>query len=67
METRSASLFSASLFSGAHSEVDYVAWNVEHPTHPELRCSSSQKDRRIVFRDARRISRALSVYLAIVM
>ncbi|KAH9988415.1 WD40-repeat-containing domain protein [Russula vinacea] len=47
METRSASLF-----SGAHSdEVDYVAWN---PTHPELFCSSSQKDRRIVFWDARR-------------
>ncbi|KAF8480384.1 hypothetical protein DFH94DRAFT_742485 [Russula ochroleuca] len=53
METRSASLF-----LGAHSdEVDYVAWN---PTHPELFCSSSQKDRRIVFWDARRISRALS-------
>ena len=52
METRSASLF-----SGAHSdEVDYVAWN---PTHPELFCSSSQKDRRIVFWDARRMSRAL--------
>src|SRR5216683_4852105 len=49
METRSASLF-----SGAHSdEVDYVAWN---PTHPELLCSSSQKDRRIVFWDARRMS-----------
>jgi THO complex subunit 3 len=51
METRSASLF-----SGAHSdEVDYVAWN---PTHPELFCSSSQKDRRIAFWDARRMSRA---------
>ncbi|KAH9017948.1 hypothetical protein EDB85DRAFT_1874170, partial [Lactarius pseudohatsudake] len=37
METRSVSLF-----FGAHSdEVDYVAWN---PTHPELFCSSSQKD-----------------------
>ncbi|KAH9036036.1 WD40-repeat-containing domain protein [Lactarius deliciosus] len=46
METRSASLF-----SGAHSdEVDFVAWN---PTHPELFCSSSQKDRRIAFWDAR--------------
>jgi THO complex subunit 3 len=45
---------SASLFSGAHSdEVDYVAWN---PTHPELFCSSSQKDRRIAFWDARRMS-----------
>jgi hypothetical protein len=50
METRSASLF-----SGAHSdEADYVAWN---PTHPELFCSSSQKDRRIVFWDARRMFR----------
>src|SRR5882762_2735673 len=50
METRSASLF-----SGAHTdEADYVAWN---PTHPELFCSSSQKDRRIVFWDARRMSR----------
>ena len=48
METRSASLF-----SGAHSdEVDYIAWN---PTHPELFCSSSQKDRRIAFWDARRM------------
>ena len=54
METRSASLF-----SGAHSdEADYVAWN---PTHPELFCSSSQKDRRIVFWDARRMYRVLLV------
>ncbi|KAJ7068680.1 WD40 repeat-like protein, partial [Mycena amicta] len=42
---------SASLFSGAHSDdVDYVSWN---PTHPDLFCTSSQKDRRIVFWDAR--------------
>ncbi|KAF9464836.1 WD40-repeat-containing domain protein [Collybia nuda] len=41
----------ASLFSGGHSDdVDYVSWN---PTHPELFCTSSQKDRRIVFWDAR--------------
>ncbi|KAH8998795.1 WD40-repeat-containing domain protein, partial [Lactarius hatsudake] len=46
VETRSASLV-----SGAHSdEVDFVAWN---PTHPELFCSSSQKDQRIAFWDAR--------------
>ncbi|KAI0309405.1 WD40-repeat-containing domain protein [Amylostereum chailletii] len=48
---KSMEMRSASLFSGAHSEeVDYVTWN---PTHPELFCSSSQKDRRIVFWDAR--------------
>ena len=42
----------ASLFSGGHSDdVDYISWN---PSHPELFCSSSQKDRRIVFWDARR-------------
>ena len=45
---------SASLFSGAHSDkVNYVAWN---PTHPELFCSLSQKDRRIAFWDTRHIS-----------
>ncbi|KAG7097347.1 hypothetical protein E1B28_004702 [Marasmius oreades] len=42
---------SAQMFSGGHAdEVDYVSWN---PTHPELFCTSSQKDRRIVFWDAR--------------
>ncbi|CAA7260119.1 unnamed protein product [Cyclocybe aegerita] len=42
---------SATLFSGGHTEdVDYVSWN---PTHPELFCTSSQRDRRIVFWDAR--------------
>ncbi|KAF9266308.1 WD40 repeat-like protein [Marasmius fiardii PR-910] len=42
---------SAQMFSGGHSDdVDYVSWN---PTHPELFCTSSQKDRRIVFWDAR--------------
>lgn len=43
---------SAQVYSGGHSDdVDYVSWN---PTHPELFCTSSQKDRRIVFWDARR-------------
>jgi len=42
MESRTATLF-----SGGHSDdVDYVSWN---PTHPELFCTSGQKDRRIVF------------------
>ncbi|KAK0464504.1 WD40-repeat-containing domain protein [Desarmillaria tabescens] len=42
---------SATMFSGGHSdEVDHVTWN---PTHPELFCTSSGKDRRIVFWDAR--------------
>ncbi|KXN92347.1 THO complex subunit 3 [Leucoagaricus sp. SymC.cos] len=42
---------SATAYSGGHSDdVDYVSWN---PTHPELFCTSSQKDRRIVFWDAR--------------
>ncbi|PFH51332.1 hypothetical protein AMATHDRAFT_3181 [Amanita thiersii Skay4041] len=42
---------SATSFSGGHSDdVDYVSWN---PTHPELFCTSGQKDRRIVFWDAR--------------
>ncbi|KAJ7167607.1 WD40-repeat-containing domain protein [Mycena filopes] len=41
----------AVMFSGAHSDdVDYVSWN---PTHPDLFCTSSQKDRRVVFWDAR--------------
>ncbi|THH19905.1 hypothetical protein EW146_g1344 [Bondarzewia mesenterica] len=48
---KSMEMRAASLFSGGHSDdVDYVTWN---PTHPELFCSSSQKDRRIVFWDAR--------------
>ncbi|KAJ7579099.1 WD40-repeat-containing domain protein [Mycena floridula] len=42
---------SASMFSGGHSEdVDYVSWN---PTHPELFCTTSQKDKHVVFWDAR--------------
>ncbi|KAG1898948.1 WD40-repeat-containing domain protein [Suillus fuscotomentosus] len=37
----------ATHFSGGDSDdVDYISWN---PTHPELFCTSSQKDRRIVF------------------
>jgi THO complex subunit 3 len=48
MESRAATLF-----SGGHSDdVDYVSWN---PTHPDLFCTSGQKDRRIVFWDARRM------------
>ncbi|KAK0187954.1 WD40-repeat-containing domain protein [Armillaria mellea] len=44
-------LRAATMFSGGHSdEVDHVTWN---PTHPELFCTSSGKDRRIVFWDAR--------------
>jgi WD40 repeat protein len=51
---------SATSFSGGHSDdVDYVSWN---PTHPELFCTSSQKDRRIVFWDARRERRLLHPY-----
>ncbi|KAI0638425.1 WD40 repeat-like protein [Trametes polyzona] len=42
---------SCTTYSGGHSDdVDYIAWN---PTHPELFCTSSQKDRRIVFWDGR--------------
>ncbi|KAH8094827.1 WD40 repeat-like protein [Cristinia sonorae] len=47
MEVRSASLFSA---GHNDAEVDYVSWN---PAHPDLFCTSSQKDRKIVFWDAR--------------
>ncbi|KIJ56946.1 hypothetical protein M422DRAFT_238533 [Sphaerobolus stellatus SS14] len=37
--------------SGGHTEsVDFVAWN---PTHPELLCSSSSRDKRVAFWDAR--------------
>ncbi|EIM87905.1 WD40 repeat-like protein [Stereum hirsutum FP-91666 SS1] len=46
LDTRGCSLYSIS-----HSDdTDYVSWN---PTHPELFCSSSSKERRIVFWDAR--------------
>ncbi|KAI0057557.1 WD40 repeat-like protein [Artomyces pyxidatus] len=48
---KSMEMRTASLYSGGHTDdADYVSWN---PTHPELFCSSSQKDRRIVFWDAR--------------
>ncbi|KAF8639886.1 hypothetical protein AX17_001139 [Amanita inopinata Kibby_2008] len=42
---------SASTYSGGHSDdVDYMSWN---PSHPELFCTSSSRDKRIVFWDAR--------------
>ncbi|KAI0650495.1 WD40 repeat-like protein [Trametes meyenii] len=42
---------SCTTYSGGHTDdVDYIAWN---PTHPDLFCTSSQKDRRIVFWDGR--------------
>ncbi|KDQ64417.1 hypothetical protein JAAARDRAFT_28046 [Jaapia argillacea MUCL 33604] len=48
---KSMEMRSAATFAGGHSDdVDYVTWN---PTHPELFCTSSQKDRRVVFWDAR--------------
>ena len=43
---------SASTYTGGHTDdVDHLSWN---PTHPDLFCTSSQKDKRIVFWDARR-------------
>ncbi|KAJ3505953.1 hypothetical protein NMY22_g17404 [Coprinellus aureogranulatus] len=52
---------SATAYSGGHTdEVDYISWN---PTHPDLFCTSSQRDRRIVFWDARQ-SRNIQVYLS---
>ncbi|KAI0941360.1 hypothetical protein AcW1_004902 [Taiwanofungus camphoratus] len=48
---KSMELRAATMFSGGHSDdVDYISWN---PTHPDLFCTSSQKDRRIAFWDAR--------------
>jgi len=48
---KSMELRAASLYSGGHSDdVDHISWN---PTHPELFCTSSQKDRKVVFWDAR--------------
>ncbi|TBU47243.1 WD40 repeat-like protein [Dichomitus squalens] len=48
---RAVEMRSATTFPGGHSEdIDYIAWN---PTHPELFCTSSQKDRRVVFWDGR--------------
>ncbi|KAH7922966.1 hypothetical protein BV22DRAFT_1036875 [Leucogyrophana mollusca] len=42
-------------FSGGHSDdVDYESWN---PTHPELFCTSSQKDRCSLLGRARQLSR----------
>ena len=43
---------SASMFSGGHQDdVDYISWN---PSHPDLFCTSSQKDKRLIWWDARR-------------
>ncbi|KAF7332395.1 WD-REPEATS-REGION domain-containing protein [Mycena kentingensis (nom. inval.)] len=54
---------SATLFSGGHSdEVDYVSWN---PTHPDLFCTSSQKDRRVVFWDTRQMRHVQQVSLKV--
>lgn len=51
---------SATVFSGGHTDdVDHIAWN---PTHPDLFCTSSQKDRRIVFWDARRGCTSITPY-----
>ncbi|KAG2013163.1 hypothetical protein CC2G_010099 [Coprinopsis cinerea AmutBmut pab1-1] len=51
----------ASVYSGAHSDdIDHISWN---PTHPELFCTSSQRDRRIVFWDARQSRHIQSVPL----
>ncbi|KAL1738293.1 WD40-repeat-containing domain protein, partial [Schizophyllum fasciatum] len=48
----------ATLYSGTHTdEVNYVSWN---PTHPDLFCTSSLIDRRIVFWDARQKSRSIT-------
>ncbi|CAK5263112.1 unnamed protein product [Mycena citricolor] len=53
----------ATVFSGGHQDdVDYVSWN---PTHPDLFCTSSQKDRRIVFWDARQSRYTQSVPLKV--
>ncbi|KAH8118461.1 WD40 repeat-like protein [Phellopilus nigrolimitatus] len=57
LEPRSAVQYNV----GGHdydATVDYVVWN---PTHPELFCSSSQRDRKIIFWDARQ-SRAVQSY-----
>uniref|UniRef100_A0A0W0FQB2 Uncharacterized protein n=1 Tax=Moniliophthora roreri TaxID=221103 RepID=A0A0W0FQB2_MONRR len=55
----------SSLLSGGHhsDRVDYVAWN---PTHPELLCTSAstaQKEKRIVFWDARQTKPTQTVVL----
>ncbi|KAF8138926.1 WD40-repeat-containing domain protein [Boletus edulis] len=53
----------ATHFSGGHSDdADYVSWN---PTHPELFCTSGQKDRRIVFWDARQSRHVQQVQLKV--
>jgi len=52
---------SASTFAGGHSDdVDHLSWN---PTHPDLFCTSSQKDKRIVFWDARQSRHIQTLHL----
>lgn len=46
----SLELRSATSYNTHTDDLDYFAWN---PTHADLFCSSSQRDRRIVFWDAR--------------
>ncbi|KAH9833686.1 WD40 repeat-like protein [Rhodofomes roseus] len=58
MELRAASMFSG----GYQDEVDYIAWN---PTHPDLFCTSGQKDRKIVFFDTRQSRSVQSLQLKI--
>ncbi|KAI9574260.1 WD40-repeat-containing domain protein [Boletus coccyginus] len=53
----------ATHFSGGHSDdVDHVSWN---PTHPDLFCTSSQRDRRIVFWDARQSRHVQQIQLKV--
>ncbi|KAF7792851.1 hypothetical protein EIP86_003952 [Pleurotus ostreatoroseus] len=48
---KSVDMRSASMFSGGHQDdVDYISWN---PSHPDLFCTSSQKDKRLIWWDAR--------------
>ena len=43
---------SATNYAGGHvDDVDYISWN---PTHPDLFATSSQKEKKLVFWDARR-------------
>ncbi|KAH9943213.1 WD40 repeat-like protein [Epithele typhae] len=50
-------------FTGGHSDdIDYIAWS---PVHPELFCTSSQKDRRIVFWDGRQSRSVQSIQLKV--
>ncbi|KAI0340896.1 WD40 repeat-like protein [Trametopsis cervina] len=58
---KSLEVRSASTYAGGHSEdVDHLSWN---PTHPDLFCTSSQKDKRIVFWDARQSRHIQTLHL----